>query len=307
MADSDDVGETFESWWGHTGHLLEQTGRLVSVDQETARKIFEAGRNSRPERQEASPETVAQRGLDALNSALLTDPGAMYALITNRIPCTQALADDPFLVVSKLPTGTPDEFFAIGMGGVLAGLFDAMGLPKIATEWSDDTDELGRKRLVGFRFCGADVLTGSAQLSIGAVVKEIVTLPEDVAGVVHPEQIPMAGGKALSSKIPNFHLVPTIALEALANRFNLGCRRKAEKAWNAVSKNQEVLLDRDFLMERLGHVIHHCIKLRDKVADGSSLEGDDDAGAIIWGGAYAVCATRALIGQAAEQDVVKKE
>lgn len=103
----------------------------------------------------------------------------------------------------------------------------------------------------------------------------------------------MAGGIAASSKGPPFHLIPTVALERIAERFELGIERKGARAWNAVSNNQSCLLDREFLIERLSHVIHHSLKLRDKLASGSSiggLEDDDDAGAIAWGGVFILCA-----------------
>jgi hypothetical protein len=110
----------------------------------------------------------------------------------------------------------------------------------------------------------------------------------------HPDQVLMAGGRAASSKIPHFHLIPTVALERLAERCELGERRKPGKAWNATSANQEVLLDREWLIERLSHVIYHAMKLRDKLVAGTPVDGDDDAGAIMWGGMFAICATDAM-------------
>ena len=114
----------------------------------------------------------------------------------------------------------------------------------------------------------------------------------------------MAGGLVTSSKIPGFHRVPTEALRRLAERFDLGVERKGEdKAWNALSKNQEVLTNREFVLERIGHVIYYALKLRDKVLAGD-LSGDDDAGAVIWGGAFLCCATKALSDAVEEPDVI---
>ncbi len=109
---------------------------------------------------------------------------------------------------------------------------------------------------------------------------------------MHPEQVLMAGGIAASSKIPPFHLIPTASLEGLAERFALGVQRKGDKAWNATSLNQACLEDAEFVLERIGHVIHHAMKLRDKIAakDVSAILEDDDAGAIAWGGAFLLCA-----------------
>lgn len=111
----------------------------------------------------------------------------------------------------------------------------------------------------------------------------------------HPPQTLMAGGKAASTKGPSFHLIPTVALVKLAERFELGEERKGDKAWNATSKNQECLLDKAWLIERCSHIIYHAMKLRDQLA---GLEADesptDNASAIAWGGVFLICATDAL-------------
>ena len=104
----------------------------------------------------------------------------------------------------------------------------------------------------------------------------------------------MAGGVVTSSQIPGLHLIPTEALVRLAERFELGIQRKGwDKAWNGCSANQECLTDRDFILDRIGHTIYHALKLRDSIVNGN-LDGDDDAGAIIWGGAFLCCATKRL-------------
>lgn len=36
---------------------------------------------------------------EMLTAAYLKDPAAMHALLTNRVPCNQPLADDDFVVV----------------------------------------------------------------------------------------------------------------------------------------------------------------------------------------------------------------
>jgi hypothetical protein len=110
-----------------------------------------------------------------------------------------------------------------------------------------------------------------------------------MAEIEKGKEIDMAGGRVSSSEIPHFELIPTVALVRLAERFKLGLDRKGDKAWNALTQNQEVLTDRGFILSRIAHVIHHALKLRDKVLAGEAL-GDDDAGAIIWGGAFLCCA-----------------
>ena len=109
-------------------------------------------------------------------------------------------------------------------------------------------------------------------------------------------EVSMAGGLVTSSAIPGFHRIPTEAMRRLAARFDYGVERKGEdKAWNACSNNQVVLTNKAFILERIGHVINHALKLRDKIVSGKSgMDGDDDAGAVIWGGAFLCSATKAL-------------
>lgn len=120
----------------------------------------------------------------------------------------------------------------------------------------------------------------------------------------HPKQILMAGGKAASSKIPPLHLIPTVALEKIAERFDLGIQRKGDKAWNALSDNQDILQDVDFLIDRCGHVMHHAAKLRDKLKnrDTEAITQDGDAGAIAWGGVFLICAVNALLEKEKENE-----
>ena len=111
-------------------------------------------------------------------------------------------------------------------------------------------------------------------------------------------EVPMAGGAVTSSKIPRLDYIPTEASVRLAERFEKGVERKGiDKAWNALSKDQQVLTDIPFILERIGHVKYHADKLRDKILAGTPLSGDDDAGAIAWGGAFLCCATKALADQ----------
>lgn len=109
----------------------------------------------------------------------------------------------------------------------------------------------------------------------------------------HPPQVEVIPG-ALSTAGPDFSLIPGIALERLAERFQLGEERKGDKAWNAHSKNQHILLSKKFLIARLNHVIHHSFKLIHKLANDIPFDSDDDAAAIMWGGCFAIAATDAM-------------
>mgnify|MGYP000975294291 CR=1 FL=1 len=109
-------------------------------------------------------------------------------------------------------------------------------------------------------------------------------------------EVKHAGGIVSSSKVPSLHLIPTEALLCLADRFEVGTERKGEGAWNALTKNQQCLDDKAFLIERCSHIIRHTLLLRDQLAHGYNSEQEDspyeNAGAIIFGGALMACAMR---------------
>ncbi len=88
---------------------------------------------------------------------------------------------------------------------------------------------------------------------------------------------------ATSSKIPRFDLIPYRAMCRLAARFELGLERHKEGAWNGRSK-QDSLTDREFIIQRAAHAMHHAAKLIAKLEGRIPDDGDDDAGAIMWAG-----------------------
>lgn len=100
-------------------------------------------------------ESVMQTVIDVLNEAFKADPNAMHALIVNRVPCNQAMVDHPHIVCDKSPVLNGDHF-QVGMGGILAGICTAAGLPIIATIWDDELDEDGRRKIVGFCLLNPD-------------------------------------------------------------------------------------------------------------------------------------------------------
>lgn len=101
-------------------------------------------------------------------------------------------------------------------------------------------------------------------------------------------------GGATSTKIPGFKYIPRIALERLARRFELGLERHKEHSWNPLNPDSEKMLDdKEWLIERLSHVIHHCYKEIEHLVsnDSQDIEGrDDNAAAIMWGGACLIAA-----------------
>ena len=94
-----------------------------------------------------------------------------------------------------------------------------------------------------------------------------------------------------SSLKPEFSRIPYNALVALANRFTLGQKKYGDKAWNALSPNQEGLKDEDWIVARAEHIIHHTYQFLMKYKGTIPDDGDDDAAAIMWGGC---CLSEAL-------------
>jgi hypothetical protein len=90
---------------------------------------------------------------------------------------------------------------------------------------------------------------------------------------------------AKSSPAPRFDLLPRRALERVSARYEKGLERYGRDNW------RKGLTDKDYIVERIAHVIGHCYKLIEKLESPVVLEklnADDDAGAIAWGGLF-VC------------------
>lgn len=84
------------------------------------------------------------RVLNCLNSAYAADPQAVHALMANRVPVNQALADHPLIEVqqTKVVPG-----FNLGMIGVINGIMRCLDLPNVAGNWETNTDTL---EFIGF-------------------------------------------------------------------------------------------------------------------------------------------------------------
>ena len=93
---------------------------------------------------------------------------------------------------------------------------------------------------------------------------------------------------ATASECPDFAQIPLGALMALARRYELGEKKHGRDNW------RKGLADKSYVIARLNHTIYHCLKLVEKIEGKRPLDSDDDAGAIMWGGAFAVEAVKAL-------------
>lgn len=78
-----------------------------------------------------------ETALKVMNEAFAADPAAVHALIVNRVPCNDALADHPNIPVEGNIV-TSQEHTVIGALGLINGVLDAMFGRKIAAIWNDD-------------------------------------------------------------------------------------------------------------------------------------------------------------------------
>lgn len=88
--------------------------------------------------------------VSVLNSAYAADPAAIHALICNRVPCNLALADHPTIPVetNRVATG---ETFSVGALGLVNGVLEAICGKRVAVQFSNEKDERGAHRIVGFQ------------------------------------------------------------------------------------------------------------------------------------------------------------
>lgn len=80
-----------------------------------------------------------------LNEMLLCDIAATAALLANRVPCNQALADHDTIQVNA-----QHGAFFVGMLGVINGLFGVSNNGSGAIAYVFDNDGLGGRQLVRF-------------------------------------------------------------------------------------------------------------------------------------------------------------
>lgn len=149
---------------------------------------------------------VASKTAECLNTSFAADPNAIHALIVSRVPCNQSLADHPNVIVDKAYV-LEGEFWQVTMLGVINGVLTANGLPRVATSWSDEQDESGRRKMIGFVDYTPDVAMMAAAQEIrdtatasstchssgssipSASIEEVVRVIDDLQGWTPPFDI----------------------------------------------------------------------------------------------------------------------
>lgn len=94
-----------------------------------------------------------------------------------------------------------------------------------------------------------------------------------------------------STKCPRYDLIPRHPLTRLAARCEEGVVNHGDKAWNA-RNNPAALTEKEWIIERLNHVVNHTLELIHQLTHDLPVDGDDNASAIMWGGMLACEVTK---------------
>lgn len=89
-------------------------------------------------------DRIIEKFVDVLNSAYDADPAAIHALLCNRVPCNQELADHPSIVVVE-NKATPDPGYTVGLLGILNGICGALTGRTVSVTLENDV-----RRITGF-------------------------------------------------------------------------------------------------------------------------------------------------------------
>lgn len=85
---------------------------------------------------------------EVLQAAFEADPQAIHALMVNRVPCNDKLADDPYVFVDE--SLVAKKSYCVGALGLINAVLAANDLQLVAIQFSDDKDEENRRSILGF-------------------------------------------------------------------------------------------------------------------------------------------------------------
>lgn len=95
--------------------------------------------------------------------------------------------------------------------------------------------------------------------------------------------IPVGKHGLSSTQKPNYRYIPKEAMDLVAETFARG-QVKHPNPWNGTQKNYLDRLDEEWVITRLEHVIGHATEAIAKILAGEEFTGEEDAGAILFGG-----------------------
>ncbi len=94
------------------------------------------------------------------------------------------------------------------------------------------------------------------------------------------EKVVTTQSGARASECHDYTAIPLSTLNALARRQELGAKKHGRDNW------RQGLGDPEYVKARLSHVIRHAFTLAAKLDGRQPWDGDDDLGAILWGGMF---------------------
>jgi hypothetical protein len=95
---------------------------------------------------------------------------------------------------------------------------------------------------------------------------------------------------AKTSACPRLDLIPYEANVRMAERFEVGLKRYGRDNW------RKGLTDEDYVAERIAHMMNHGARFLAKMQGRMPDDGEDDAGAILWAGAFLAARTTCQCG-----------
>jgi hypothetical protein len=85
---------------------------------------------------------LTNAAIQVLDSAFRLDPGAIYSLVNNRVPCNQSLGDHPTIPIQSTPVAN-QRVLTVGLLGVLNGILESTGACKVSSVIDNDGALLG--------------------------------------------------------------------------------------------------------------------------------------------------------------------
>lgn len=85
----------------------------------------------------------------ALQAAFNADQNAIYALISNRVPCNESLANDEYIIVGQAK-GLSNGNWQVGVMGLVNAVLAANNLPLVAVVFNDGDDIDDEPKMTGF-------------------------------------------------------------------------------------------------------------------------------------------------------------
>lgn len=134
----------------HMGYSVQHFYDVVPLCTTCHSSEHESSSMNKTESSSVIEQPALSKTVECLNSAFAADPNAIHALVVNRVPCNQALADHPHVVVDNPPV-IEGQHFSVGALGLVNGILTANGLPRIGVKFEPmPSDQEGRFKIVGF-------------------------------------------------------------------------------------------------------------------------------------------------------------